>query len=1072
MRLRRPVTIAAAVAVVLSSSGVAFVVSPASAAVAPVPLVLSLVGDGAAPLVVGPTAVTLDTINSDGSASNLPDVALPVAASAANRPFTLSGTSSAIGQLALAGDRNSLAIAGYAATPGAAIGDPKDSLASDVPRIVASIDPAGTVDTSTVLTGAYSADHPRSVATQDGQSFYVSGNGTGKTPAAGVILAQRGSTDAPVGIAVKPLNARNLAVAEGQLYASAGTGTDRGVWTIGSGLPTSTGTSSNRSVVAPSGTAASFVMLDRDATAGIDTAYYVIEETGLFKSSLVNGVWTAGGSYPGNFQAVTGRVVDGVTELYLVSGTAAGNTVIATTDAAAAAAITVSTPTTIATAPANTAYRGIALAPTAWAPVAPEAPVSKTTIALGTTAASTVLGGELSTSVTIGTDGDDDLAGFTLEATASSKPAVADVADVVLSGDGATRTLTVKPEAVGITVITVTATNPADESTATASFTIGASATTPGLETTNYHYGASDASTAIALDSDYMIVADDEGNSTRLYERYSDGAPIRTYSMPEFGSSEIDLEASARVGDTIYWLGSHSNNKSSEYKKARSVVFTTTVSGTGAGTELTYGGKYTGLRTDLIAWDAANDNRLGLAAACSLEGGAHPDQTNGCNIEGFEFAPDGTTGLLGLRSPRVDGKAVIVPVENFASLIGGTTSASFGDPILVDLGGRTIREIRGNGAGDYFITAGVPDDVDSDAGWALYRWNGLAASAPYLVNLLPNTTGDAGQETGSYESIVEVPSQVRVGSSLQLLTDNGTTVFYADGIAGKDISPSALQKFRSNVVTVGAAALTAGTPTITGTPVVGSTLTADAGEWSPEGIEFSYAWLRGTVEVASGPSYTLAAADQGAPITVAVTGTRSGFATETATSVATAPVAGKAMTTGALSISGTRAVGSTLKVVSGAWTPADAIFTYQWLRDGKPIAASTGTKSSYRVVTADAGHKLSVTVTGFADGFENATATSGSTAIAKVFTTTPTPKISGTAKKGKTLTVTVGSWKPSGVSFTYRWYNDGKPISGAVKSKYTVRTSDKGDRITVSVTGKKSGYTSVTKTSAAKTVKK
>ena len=31
------------------------------------------------------------------------------------------------------------------------------------------------------LTGAYSADHPRSVVTQDGSAFYVSGNGTGKS---------------------------------------------------------------------------------------------------------------------------------------------------------------------------------------------------------------------------------------------------------------------------------------------------------------------------------------------------------------------------------------------------------------------------------------------------------------------------------------------------------------------------------------------------------------------------------------------------------------------------------------------------------------------------------------------------------------------------------------------------------------------------------------------------------------------------------------------------------------------------------------------------------------------------
>ena len=1066
MRLRRPVTIAAAVAVVLSSSGVAFVAAPASAAVAPVPLVLSLVGDGAAPLVVGPTAVTLDTINSDGSASSVPDVALPVAASGANQPFTLSGTSSAIGQLALAGDKKSLAIAGYAATPGQAIGDPKDSLSTVAQRIVASIDPVGTVDTSTMLTGAFSADHPRSVATQDGQSFYVSGNGAGKTPAAGVILAQRGSTAVPVGISATPANARNVAIANGQLYTTASGGTDRGVWTVGTGLPTASGTTSTRFVTAATGTPTSMVALDRDSTPGIDTVYYVNETLGLFKSSLINGTWTAEGSYPGDFQAVTGRVVDGVTELYLVKATTAANTVIATTDTAGGATIAVSTPNTIATAPANTAYRGIAFAPTAWAPVAPVAPVSKTTLALGKTAASTVLGGTVQTTATIGTDGDDDLAGFTLEATASSKPAVVAAADVVITGEGATRTLTVTPKAVGITVITVTATNPDDESSATASFTIGASATTPELETTNYHYGSSDASTAIALDSDYMIVADDEGNSTRLYERYSDGAAITTYSFPEFGSSEIDLEASARIGNTIYWMGSHSNNKSSEYKKARSVVFTTTVSGEGAGTHLTYGGQYTGLRTDLIAWDAANGNRLGLAAACSLEGGAHPDQTNGCNIEGFEFAPDGTTGLLGLRSPRVDGKAVIVPVANFASLIGGTTSASFGDPILVDLGGRTIREIRGNGNGDYFITAGVPDDVTTGAGWALYRWNGLASSAPYLVTLLPNTTGDAGQETGSFESIVEVPSQVRVGSSLQLLTDNGTTVFYADGIAGKDISPSALQKFRSNVVTVGAGELTAGTLTIGGDPVVGSTLTVSPGDWAPSDVVFSYAWLRGSTEVGSAATYAPTASDIGAALTVEVTASRVGFASKTV-SATTPRVQGKLMQAGTPSISGARTIGSTLTAKTGTWLPADADFAYSWTRDGEQV----GTGATYRLVSADAGHTITVKVTAFADGYETASATSAGSAISKLLTTTPTPKISGTAKKGKTLKATIGTWAPGTVTKSYRWYRDGSAISGATTTKYKVRSADKGHRLTLKVTGTKSGYFTVVKTSAGKTAK-
>ncbi|MDF1489569.1 hypothetical protein [Tessaracoccus caeni] len=75
-----------------------------------------------------------------------------------------------------------------------------------------------------------------------------------------------------------------------------------------------------------------------------------------------------------------------------------------------------------------------------------------------------------------------------------------------------------------------------------------------------------------------------------------------------------------------------------------------------------------------------------------------------------------------------------------------------------------------------------------------------------------------------------------------------------------------------------------------------------------------------------------------------------------------------------------------------------------------------------------------------------------------------TPKISGTVQVGKKLTAKTGTWSPK-PSFSYQWYRDGKKISKATKSTYTLTSSDKGTKITVKVTGKKSGYTSVTKTS-------
>ncbi|MDF1488875.1 hypothetical protein [Tessaracoccus caeni] len=82
-------------------------------------------------------------------------------------------------------------------------------------------------------------------------------------------------------------------------------------------------------------------------------------------------------------------------------------------------------------------------------------------------------------------------------------------------------------------------------------------------------------------------------------------------------------------------------------------------------------------------------------------------------------------------------------------------------------------------------------------------------------------------------------------------------------------------------------------------------------------------------------------------------------------------------------------------------------------------------------------------------------------------TSSANPKISGTAKVGKTLTAKPGTWKPSGVTLSYQWYRDGKKIEGATKKTYKLTKSDKGKKIVVKVKGKKSGYSWTTKASKA-----
>lgn len=82
------------------------------------------------------------------------------------------------------------------------------------------------------------------------------------------------------------------------------------------------------------------------------------------------------------------------------------------------------------------------------------------------------------------------------------------------------------------------------------------------------------------------------------------------------------------------------------------------------------------------------------------------------------------------------------------------------------------------------------------------------------------------------------------------------------------------------------------------------------------------------------------------------------------------------------------------------------------------------------------------------------------------FTTVASPKITGTKGVGKRLTASTGSWSPSPTSYTYRWKRNGASISGATGRTYTPKAADAGRYLTVTVTARRSGYTSKAATSS------
>ncbi|GGO69576.1 carboxypeptidase regulatory-like domain-containing protein [Nocardioides deserti] len=153
-------------------------------------------------------------------------------------------------------------------------------------------------------------------------------------------------------------------------------------------------------------------------------------------------------------------------------------------------------------------------------------------------------------------------------------------------------------------------------------------------------------------------------------------------------------------------------------------------------------------------------------------------------------------------------------------------------------------------------------------------------------------------------------------------------------------------------------------PTITGTPVVGGTLVASAGTWTPAPASVTYQWRADGTPIAgaTGASYSPTSAVLGRQLTVVVTARRVGHQDATATSLPTAAVADRPVTVvGGPTVRGKARVGALLVADAGSSVPGDATATYQWLRDGRAIAGATG--GTYRVTTDDLGRRIGVRVT-------------------------------------------------------------------------------------------------------------
>lgn len=147
--------------------------------------------------------------------------------------------------------------------------------------------------------------------------------------------------------------------------------------------------------------------------------------------------------------------------------------------------------------------------------------------------------------------------------------------------------------------------------------------------------------------------------------------------------------------------------------------------------------------------------------------------------------------------------------------------------------------------------------------------------------------------------------------------------------------------------------------------------------------------------------------------------------------------------------------------------------SYQWLRNGTPIAAATS--ATYTPAGGDQGAAIQCQVTATSAGKGSSLMTSEALFVAPTSPIDPpdpgirtedrtqlpgVPAIGGSPEVGQTLTCTPGAWVGS-PSFSYQWFRNATAIGGATSSTYTLVAADKGTAVQCRAIGANAGGTAV-----------
>ena len=227
-----------------------------------------------------------------------------------------------------------------------------------------------------------------------------------------------------------------------------------------------------------------------------------------------------------------------------------------------------------------------------------------------------------------------------------------------------------------------------------------------------------------------ILVVEDEANrafsllTVTADGRFAENPAGDQRLLRSFGRKMSDLEGLSIDGEgRAYAITSHSTKNKGKRDRDREQLLRFVISG-GVASELAV---YTGLRDALSG--AADLNRA------IEEATGEAADFDKLNIEGLAYVEETGELLLGLRTPMVAGRSLVVPITNPADLVEVGMEPRFGTPLFLDMQGAGIRALSFDPVLKTYLVVNEVEQPEGGRISQLWKWDGGSDRPPVALSL-------------------------------------------------------------------------------------------------------------------------------------------------------------------------------------------------------------------------------------------------------------------------------------------------------------------------------------------------